>query len=256
VPSLPEQDALRSPEQDVEDMPTRQVPKEQVEDIPTRQVLKANVEDMPTRQVPKEHVEPPSVTPVAPGATKAVTPRPTRSHSSKRTPLVAILALVAVLIVVGVAAIAMLNPFGPSVDIAPMQTVQNSTLGVTLSDPAGWKQRMSGNGWTLSDSTNTAQMTITQSASTSPDLATYLNKQATQMGMSNAKAGAPVTFAGVSWSQIRGDYLNQGATYTGTLYAVIHNGHLYTLTQVSPKVIFTDEDRLVFAPARTSFQFK
>jgi hypothetical protein len=230
---------------DVEDMPTRQVPKERVE--------QPDVEDLPTRQVPKERA---SVTPVAPGATKAVKPRFARPHTSKRTPFVAMLALVAVVIVIGVAAIAMTNPFGNSVDTSPRQTVQNSALGVTLSDPAGWKQSTSGNTWTLSDSTKTAQMTITQSAPTSTDLAGYLNKQATQMEMSNAKAGSTVTFAGTSWMQERGDYLNQGATYSGTIYAAIHNGHLYTLTQVAPKVTFNDEERLVFSPARTSFKFK
>ena len=200
---------------DVEDMPTRQVAKERVEqpdveDMPTRQVAKErveqpDVEDLPTRQVPKERA---SVTPVASGATKAVKPRFARPHTSKRTPFVAMLALVAVVIVIGVAAIAMTNPFGNSVDTSPRQTVQNSALGVTLSDPAGWKQSTSGNTWTLSDSTKTAQMTITQSAPTSTDLAGYLNKQATQMEMSNAKAGSTVTFAGISWTQERGDYLN------------------------------------------------
>ncbi|GLV59891.1 hypothetical protein KDH_67150 [Dictyobacter sp. S3.2.2.5] len=138
----------------------------------------------------------------------------------------------------------------------PVQSVTNDPLGVSLEYPTGWKSSLAGTTLKLADSSNTAQITIARSASGTTDAAKYLQQQATKLGMTNAKPGGTVTFAGTNWKQIQGDFQVSGASYTGTIYAGMHNNQLYTWTQVAPKNVAQDEESLVFAPARSSLQFR
>ncbi|GCE06602.1 zinc ribbon domain-containing protein [Dictyobacter aurantiacus] len=137
----------------------------------------------------------------------------------------------------------------------PVQSVTNDPLGVSLEYPTGWKSSLVGTTLKLADSSNTAQITIARAASGSSNVATYLQQQATNLGMTNAKPGGTVTFAGTSWQQIRGDFQVSGASYTGTIYAGMHNNQLYTWTQMVPKNVAQDEEDLVFSPARSSLRF-
>jgi hypothetical protein len=147
------------------------------------------------------------------------------------------------------------QPFAISADTNPLQTTRNASLGLTIAYPAGWKSTQTTTSLMLADSSNTDQMEIAQPATTTTDQTSYLKQQAAKLGMADAKVGSAVSFAGSSWQQTHGDFIINGAGYIGTIYVTEHNNHLYTLTQIAPKVTFQDEESVVFAPARTSLQF-
>ncbi|GCE28182.1 hypothetical protein KDA_36660 [Dictyobacter alpinus] len=174
--------------------------------------------------------------------------------SKKRTILIAAIALVIICVLALGSWIVVAQPFTVSADTNPVQVATNNGIGATITYPTGWKSQNTRTAMNLADSSNTAQITLTQGDSS--DATKYLQQQATQLGMTNAKAGAPISFAGQSWQQISGDFQLSGANYTGTLYATTYNNHLYTWKQIAPKNVFQDEERLVFVPARSSLHLR
>ncbi|GHO88130.1 zinc ribbon domain-containing protein [Dictyobacter formicarum] len=176
--------------------------------------------------------------------------------ATKRTPLVAIVAVVLICALALGGWIALAHPFGGAADITPLQSVTNNTIGFSLEYPVGWSSSTSGTTLKLADSSDTAQITIARSNAGSTDLTKYLQQQATKMEMTDAKAGSATTFADTSWQQISGDFQLSGASYVGTIYAGTHNNQLYTWTQIAPKNVAQDEENLVFAPARSSLHLR
>ena len=177
--------------------------------------------------------------------------------SSKRTILLAVLAFLVVVVIAIGAWILTAKPFNVPPETQPLQTATNSMLGVTLQDPTGWLASTSGATWTLSDSSKTDQVLLTQAAApATSDLTGSLNQEAKQLGMSGPKIGAPVAFGHSTWSQLQGGIQLQGASYTGIIYTTVHNGHLYTLTMMAPQATFADVERVVFTPMRSSLAFQ
>lgn len=177
-------------------------------------------------------------------------------RKQKRSWLVGSIAAVVLLILAIGCWIILAQPFTVSADTNPSQTSSSAPLGLTITYPASWTVTQTATTLTLADSSDTAQMKIVQSANANTDQAGYLYQQATKLGMTDAKAGATISFAGSSWQQTHGDFVIDGAGYIGTIYVTTHNNHLYTLTQIAPKVTFQDEESLIFAPARASLTFK
>ncbi|BCL79994.1 hypothetical protein ccbrp13_24590 [Ktedonobacteria bacterium brp13] len=177
--------------------------------------------------------------------------------SSKRTILIAVLAIIVVAAIAIGSWILTAKPFNVPPETQPLQTATNSTLGVTLQYPTGWLASTSGATWTLSDSSKTDQVLLTQAAApATSDLTGTLNQEAKQLGMSSPKVGASVAFGNSTWFQIQGGLQLQGASYTGTIYNTVHNGHLYTLTMMAPQSTFADVERVVFAHMRSSLAFQ
>lgn len=186
--------------------------------------------------------------------------RPGRVYNvgrSRRMKMIAVLAALALLVLAVGIWIVVAQPFAVPESTAPLQTVSSTALGLTLRDPSGWQASSAGATWTLSDSSKTDQIIITQAAAPSTsDLTGVLNQRAKTLGMSSPKIGSAVTFAGSSWSQVQGDFQLQGASYHGTIYTTLHNGHLYTMTMLAPKSTFNDVERLIFTPVRSSLTFR
>ncbi len=175
-----------------------------------------------------------------------------------RKPLFIGLAFVLVLLVVGVIAWALvLQPFSVPTVTNPQQHFHDTRFGLSLSYPTGWHVQVDSKASILhfTDSTNTAQVNITVSNAAGSNEALYAQKLVFQLGMTNVKPLAPLTFAGASWLQFQGSVLEKGASYTETLLVTVHGAHLYTLAQLAPQGIYTQEDHLVFAPIRSSLQF-
>ena len=128
-------------------------------------------------------------------------------------------------------------------------------LGVSLLYPSGWTAKVDRSRSTLyfADSSNTAQVTITITNG-SGDLNQYMQRQATQLAMTGAKPGDPITFAGTSWQQMQGTMQQSGANYTATLFATVHGDHIITLLQLAQQTVYPEEETAVFAPLRTSLQ--
>jgi hypothetical protein len=207
------------------------------------------VQDTPTVSI--------SGRPFSTQATSAKEPRPLRAPRKSGRSLLFAIAAIIIVVALGIGSwIVLAQPFTVPTATNPIQQASNVPLGVSIAYPAGWGSTQTSTTLTLADSSHTAQMKIAQpDAATATDPAAYLKQEATTLGMTDAKDGSPVSFAGSNWQQTHGDFVVDGAGYTGTIYATTHNNHMYTLIQMAPKVTFQDEESLVFAPSRVSLQF-
>lgn len=172
-----------------------------------------------------------------------------------RPVLFGIVATIVILVVAVGIWLMLAQPFAVSAATNPTQTTTSAPLGLVITYPAAWKATQTATVLALTDSSDTDQMKITQSNSANIDQASYLKQQAAALDMTDAKAGSAISFAGSSWQQTQGDFVINGADYIGTIYVTTHNNQLYTLIQTAPKVTFQAEEKLIFAPARTSLRF-
>jgi hypothetical protein len=166
--------------------------------------------------------------------------------------------LVAALIILGSIVWAIvLQPFSVSPVTAPLQHFQSTHFGISLLYPTGWKVQADTKASILrfTDSTDTDQVTITVSNAAGTNEIIYVQKLAAQLGMTNVKIAAPLTFAGAQWQQLQGSVLVRGASYTETLFVTVHGSHLYTLEQLAPQGTYAQEEHVVFAPMRSSLRF-
>ncbi|GER81804.1 hypothetical protein KTAU_04420 [Thermogemmatispora aurantia] len=199
-------------------------------------------------------VEKPSLSPAARSTT-------TESRTSRRRkrPL-AVVALILALLLIGgglTAWVVVYQPFSVPLITQPLQAFSDQRLGVALSYPQGWSYQLDYQQGkvTFSDSSQTGQMILLVAPAGDQDPAHYLQKEASQVGLTGAKAADPLTFGGVSWQQLRGTVTIAGASYTEVLLVTSRSGHLYTFMQLAYQKIYTDEEKQVFAPVRASFRF-
>jgi hypothetical protein len=228
---------------DVEDMPTIATPRSYVSSAYQAPAMPQTLSIAP--QTPavaiKRHV---------PGADKV----PTIARSGKlRRGLVAGIVAACIILALLIGGTIFITAHS-GVGINPLQTMNNATLGVSMSYPTGWHEVSTPSALTLADSSNTAQMKIARVSASSPIGA--LQQQATQLGMSNGTMESPVTFGNCTWQRMTGNFQVRGADYSGTIYACSHSNHIYTLVQMFPKSQYADEETVVFAPARASLQLK
>ena len=173
--------------------------------------------------------------------------------SLKRLALV--LALLVTLVVGGVAAwFVAAKPFAVASITEPWQKFCDSGLGVSGQYPTGWtKQVDASKGLHFSDGTD--QVGITAVATNGQDAGTYLRKEASHLGITGLKLGAPVSFAGTSWQQAQGSLIQTGVTYTETLLVTTHGSQFFTIMQIAPPGTYNEEDATIFSGMRSSFQF-
>lgn len=240
------------------------VPSPDVQDV--NKARQATVEQLDTTPLtsysPKELVKPLTPAPsVAPALLQRQNVFPMRASDlsvRSRRPLFIGLALIVALIVIGSIAWAIvLQPFSVPTVTNPQQHFRDTRFGLSLSYPTGWRVQVDTKASALhfADSTNTAQVNITTSNAAGTNEALYAQKLLSQLGMTNVKPAASLTFAGAHWLQFQGSVLEKGASYTETLLVTVHGAHLYTLAQLAPQDIYTQEDHLIFTPIRSSLRF-
>lgn len=182
---------------------------------------------------------------------------PTRSRN--RLPLIIGSSAVLLLLILATGSwIVLAQPFRVSPVTDTQQSFTDAKLGVSLRYPSGWKKPQVDyhkQMITLQDGSDTAQMNIYIANASTDSPENYLQKQVVQLGISNAKIGASSSFADTSWKNTQGDAQVKGAEYTCGVFTTLHNNHLYTLTQLAPRSIYADEEKLVFAPVRLSLHF-
>lgn len=206
----------------------------------------------------------PSVSSVAPLQERTqsppVAPEPAirrRAKSGRRVP--ALFGLVA-LVVLAVGAlgawIVIRQPFTVPASTQPQQTFTSTQLGMSVLYPSGWTAKVDQSKDTVSfsDSSHTGQVNV-MVAPASGDVTAYLTGEAKKLGMTGVKQGAPLSFAGTSWQALQGNVQQSGANYTCELLATVHDGHIYTIVQMAPQAVYSQEDQLVFSHLRSSFHF-
>jgi hypothetical protein len=148
------------------------------------------------------------------------------------------------------------QPFSIPAVTQPQQSFRDTQLGIALLYPNGWESQIDRGKSTIqfSDSSHTALVKVVVADATSSDITKYLQQQAAQLGMTGAKAGSPLSFAGISWQQMQGGVLVSGANYTGVILAGVRGSRLYTITQLAPQSVYGEEEKVIFSPIRTSLQ--
>ncbi len=149
------------------------------------------------------------------------------------------------------------QPFSVSPITDPTQVFKDTNLGMSLLYPTGWSVRIDRKASlvNLHDSSQTAQVAIYVENNNTSNLAQYLQKQVTQMGMTGVKQGPPISFAGALWQQAQGTVQQSGANYTGTIFVTIHGNHLFMFVQQAHQSVYTQEEMLIFVPMRSSLRF-
>jgi hypothetical protein len=137
------------------------------------------------------------------------------------------------------------------------QPFQNTDLGVSLDYPQKWTAKFDKKNEAVYfyDDNQTDQVNISAVATGGKSIDQYISIIAGSLGMTGQKAGASLTFAGVSWQQEQGSVLQSGATYTAVLLVTTHGGRYYAILQLAPAPTYAQEDQLVFSNLRSSFQF-
>lgn len=188
----------------------------------------------------------------------AVPPRMARSRRKSRKPLIFILILASLLLagVLG-AWIVAYQPFAVPAVTNTDQPFQNSTLGIALRYPQGWTAHFDPNKGSVSfnDSSHTGQVTVI-AALANGSIAQYIKKEAAQLGITGQTNQPSRTFAGASWQQVKGNLVQNGATYSAILLVTEHKNRFYTIMQLAPPATYNGEEQLVFSHVRSSFQFQ
>ncbi len=189
----------------------------------------------------------------------AVPPTRRREKRKSRKSMAVVLAALLLLIVGGGLAmwLVLYQPFTVAGVTQPQQTFTNTQLGVSLHYPSGWTARVEAQKSTvhLTDSSQTARFTVVFTSTGGGDINKYLQQEAALLTMTAQKPGAAQTFAGTSWQQLQGNVLLNGATYTETLYAAVHQQKVCTIMQLAPQTTYAQEEQYVFSAMRSSFQF-
>jgi len=191
---------------------------------------------------------------------KALAPgfMPQARRPKSRLPLIFALVLICLLVFGGVGAwLYILKPFSIPQITQPQQPFQSSFLGIALSYPNGWSVRVDQKLGTVAfaDSSHTAQFSVNAVAANGQTAAQYLLQEATRLGMTGAKPGTPFSFAQATWQQTQGTVQQDGANYTETLLVTAHGDRLISIIQQAPQETYANEEALIFAGMRSSFQF-
>lgn len=185
------------------------------------------------------------------------TRRPKR-RKSRKSMMIVLLVLLLLIVGGGLATwLVLYQPFTVAEITQPQQTFSNTQIGVSLQYPRGWTARVEAQKSTvlLADSSQTARFSIVFTTTSGGTVNKYLQQEATQLTMTALKPGAAQTFAGTSWQQLHGNVLINGATYTETLFAAMHQQKVYTIMQLAPQTIYVQEEQVAFSAMRSSFQF-
>jgi hypothetical protein len=188
----------------------------------------------------------------------AASPMVWSRRSKPRLPIIAAIILIPIVLLGGLAFwIVQAQRMSDLAVTQPWQQLHDEKLGVAFDYPNGWQTQADYAKSTLHvhDSSNTAQVNITVAKAPGGDIAQYLSQQAKQMQIADAKSGAPVSFAHASWTQIQGSTSQDGANYTTTLLATVHNARLFTIGFLAPTSNYADQEKVNFSHVRASWSF-
>jgi hypothetical protein len=191
-------------------------------------------------------------------AVPAMIAAPPVQRFPRSSPMIIVVSLIFLLLLGGgVSWIYIFRPFSISPVTQPVQPFSNAKLGISLSYPSGWLVQVESEKSTVHfyDSSQTAEVSITVGDAHSSNQAQYLQQQATQLGMTGAKAATALSFGGASWQRIQGGVLLKGANYTATILTTMYGNRQYTLVQLAHQSVYTEEEKIVFAPLRASLRF-
>ncbi|MBA2287464.1 MAG: zinc-ribbon domain-containing protein, partial [Ktedonobacteraceae bacterium] len=194
----------------------------------------------PTQRRPDTPAAPPAQAWQPSPAPYAEPPAPVR-RSRSRKPLVIAPVLLCLLALGGVGTWIFLGQSSDSQkSVQAKQAFSDAGLGIALSYPGGWNTHVDHQRGNVSfyDSSHTAQVTIVTAPADGQDAGQYMQKEATGLGMTGLKPGAPVSFAGASWQQVQGTVQQKGATYSETLLVTMHGNHLFTIMQLAPQSVY------------------
>lgn len=217
-------------------------------------VLQRPVSPLPLSQPEIQEMQAQRNTPLP---SKAISPRATRFRKKSRKPLIVMLMLLSLLLVGGLAAwIVVYQPFAVPAVTNTDQPFQNSALGIALRYPQGWTAHIDAKKSSVSfyDSSRTGQVTVNEAPATG-SMAQYIKNEAAQLGMTGQTNQPALTFAGASWQQVKGNLVQNGATYTAILLTTEHNNRFYSILQQAPPAAYNGEEQLVFSRVRSSFRF-
>jgi hypothetical protein len=140
----------------------------------------------------------------------------------------------------------------------PWQSFSDTKLGFSVHYPTDWlvqvdyKRSIAH----FHDSTQTGKVDIAVSSGAgASDIAQYLQRQASQLGMTNLMTEPSRSFAGTSWQQVQGKLSQEGVSYSVTMLTTMRGNRLYLLTQTSPQSTYNEEEELIFSVMRTSLHF-
>ena len=238
-------------EQNVENLPTSSLVIEPSEQPVVADAGSDEIQYQDTARLPL-----PSIPAIITSVPRILMPPVQRARRS--FPAVIVIASLAVLLLGGLGAWVMIfQPFSVSPVTDPTQSFKSINLRVSLLYPTGWIVQVEKSKSTVrfSDSSQTAQVVLVTAGATNNDLSRYLQQQATQMGITGAKQGTQVSFAGALWQQIQGTVQKSGANYTTTIFVTVHDHRLFTLMQQAHQSIYAQEEELIFLPMRSSLQF-
>jgi hypothetical protein len=176
----------------------------------------------------------------------------------RKAPVGRILAAVLVIALIAGGALYYLidQPFTNQLTTQISQSYQSTSLGFALSYPYGWKSSAKAGSVFFTDSSQTGQVELSAvSTGAAQTLSEYLSSEEQQLGITGAKNEPSVGFAGATWTAVQGSAVEQGATYTVTLYVTQHNGRLYALACLAPAPVYTQMEHDSFAPLRQTFSF-
>lgn len=179
------------------------------------------------------------------------------SVSRKKTGIIALITLAALVIIGAVAFVVVRQPFSIPTVTQPQQTFSSAQFSFSLHYPRGWQASSSASKrtTTFTDSSQTGQF-IVMITSNSSNASQFLQQEANQLGMTNVLTNLPsLSFAGTSWQQIKGGVTISGAAYTETLLSAVHGSSIYTIMQLAPQATYAQEEQVVFSTMRSSFTF-
>ncbi len=183
---------------------------------------------------------------------------PPARRPKSRFPLIFALVLICLLVFGGVGAwLYIFKPFSVPQITQPQLPFQSSLLGVALSYPNGWSVKVDQKHGTVTfaDSSHTAQFSVITAPANGQDAGQYLLQEATQLGMTGAKPGTPLSFAQATWQQTQGTVQQDGVNYAKTLLVTAHGNRFISIIQQAPQATYANEEAIIFAGMRSSFQF-
>lgn len=255
VPAAPDQ-----PETGLAQRPVMQSPLTPILSPESWQIPQATPPSSPAsrqiKQVPAP-LTPPIPQPLVP-QTRSAGPAASSRRKGRKVGVWIALVLLFLLAVAGVSTwIIRYQPFTIAPVSLPYQAYSNTALGFSLHYPQGWAVRVDAAQTTVHffDSNTTDQFNVISMASNGQALDQYINKEVAQLGMTDQKSGAPLSFAGTSWQAVQGSVVQSGVSYTALLLVTQRGDHFYAITQLAPASTYNDEERQAFAPIRSAFQF-
>ena len=197
-----------------------------------------------------------SLVPQSPMPVSIVT-KPVSRQAMGRKRLLLVVALLVVLIAGGIVAwIVTFKPFAVASITQPWQQFCDSGLGLSGQYPTGWTKQVHQN-QDVHFSDGTDQFGIVSVATNGQDAATYVRKEASQLGITGLKPGTLVSFAGATWQQAQGSLLQSqtGVTYSETLFVTVHGNRFFTIMQIAPPSTYNEEDAAIFSGMRSALHF-